>query len=246
MTKDGRPSPLKDIRLFHETANAYLKDCDEAWAFGRRLAWWLNGEGFSAGSGFAVYIQFTAALPEGAVAPGEINRDRDSWQMRQVAVGVARDFPASNAAQVVMDGIVASLKALAPEHSDLIDRAAAIVAAAGADCRFLLKSKETSAQVMDVSSTIATWPQPSRLFVSLTDKATGLYRQAPPVEMRNYDDAVLLAGKVKIVRGDVNLAARSSSPAKMTADRHGGDLSWRLEDFVQTERPRMSSPLKFR
>lgn len=245
MTKDGRPSPFKDIRLFHGSRNSYLKGGHEALAFARRLTWWLNGEGFKLGHYPALYIQFTSELPEGAVEPGPLKFTPDDWWFRDVAVGVPKDFPDSDADAVAIEAIVGCLKALKPENADLIERAAGVVAAAGVDCRFLLRVKETAKQVMEVSTTIATWSDPSRLFVALTDKATGAYREAPPAEVGFYDDGVMLAGKVKIARGNVALIARTSTPAQIIAKDHG-DLSWHMDDFRETDRPVMSALLRFR
>jgi len=246
MTKDGRPSPFKDIRLFHGSSNTPLEQSAEAWAFARRLTWWLNGEGFSLGHHPALYIRFIPELPEDAVEPGPLKFTPDDWWFRDVAVGVPKGFPGGDAEAIAIEGIRHCLKFLKPEETERIERAAGIVAAAGGDCRFLLRVKQTVRQVMEVSSTIAAWPQPSRLFVALTDKATGAYREAPPVEVAVWDDAVLLAGKVRIARGNVALAARTSTPARMIADRHGGDLSWHMDDFGAADRPVISALLRFR
>lgn len=246
MSKDGRPSPFKDTRLFHGSRNSYLEGGHEAVAFARRLTWWLNGEGFKLGHYPALYIQFTSELPAGAVEPGPLKFTPDDWWFRDVAVGVPKDFPGTDADAVAIEAIVGCLKALKPEDAALIERAAGIVAATGADCRFLLRVKETAKQIMEVSTTIAAWRDPSRLFVALTDKATGAYREAPPAEVEFYDDGVLLAGKIKIARDDVALVPRTSTPAQIIAARRGGGLSWHVDDFVAAERPVMSALLRFR
>jgi hypothetical protein len=47
MTKDGRPSLLNDIRHFYginRRESRYLEGHEDAVAFGRCLAWFLNGE----------------------------------------------------------------------------------------------------------------------------------------------------------------------------------------------------------
>ena len=65
---------------------------------------------------------------------------------------------------------------------------------------------------MEVSTTIGERPAPSLLLIGMTDKATGQYRQVRPAELSFYDDSVLLAGKLKIIRGRVNLVSRGSTP----------------------------------
>lgn len=245
MTRDGRPSRIKDIRLFWGT-NDDGQDYQEALAFARRLAWWLNGEGFGIGHDPALYLTLDPSLPELAIEAKPPKFTPDDWWFREVAVGVPDDLPGNDAAGIAVQGIVACLRALKPEDAELIERAAQIVGDSGSECRFLLKVKETSKECMEVSTTIGTWPLPSLLYVGLTDKATGTYRQAPPAELGFYDDGVLLAGKVKVARHGIDLASRTSVPARMVAERQGGELSWHLADFVEAERPVMSSLLKFR
>lgn len=243
MTRDGRPSRLKDLRIFTW--------CDwpgsrETEAFGRRLAWWLNGEGFGIGHDPSLYITLDPSLPELTVEAKPPKFTPDDWWFREVAVGMPDDFPGSDAVSIAAQGIEACLRTLKPEDAELIERAMEIVSASGSECRFLLKVKETSKEVMEVSTTISVWPLPSLLYVGLTDKATGTYREAPPAELSFYDDGVALAGKVKVARRSVDLVSRTSTPARLVAESHGGDLSWQLADFVEAERPVMSSQLKFR
>lgn len=243
MTKDGRPSRIKDIRLFG------LQEWEggrEAEAFARRLCWWLNSEGFGIGHDPALYIHFNPELPDGEIVAQPPKFTPDDWWFRQVAIGVPGDFPGRDAMSSIPQGVVACLKELKPDDAELIDEAARIVDEAGSACRFLLKVKETAKELTEVSTTIGTWPGPSLLYVGLTDKATGAYREAPPAELKFYDDGVLLAGKVKIVRRGVELESRTSVPARMIADQHGGGLSWRLTDFVEAERPVISAQLRFR
>lgn len=245
MTRDGRPSRIKEIRLFCRK-DGNQEGVAEAMAFAQRLAWWLNGEGFGIGHDPVVHLALDPGMPEGAIEAKPPKFTPDDWWFRDVSVGVPADFPATDAATVAAQSVIACLKTLKPEDAELIDRAAQIVSATGADCRFLLKVKETTKEVMEISTTIAAWPTPSLLYVGVTDKATGAYLQAPPAQVRFYDDSVLLAGKVKIARRSVDLVSRTSVPARMVADRQGGDLSWHRDDFVEAERPTMSSLLKFR
>lgn len=210
------------------------------------MCWWLNSEGFGIGHDPALYIYFNPEIPAGEIVAQPPKFTRDDWWFREVAIGVPDDFPESDAASRVPQGVVACLKELKPEDADLIDDAARIVSEHGSACRFLLKVKETTKELTEVSTTIGAWPEPSLLYVGLTDKATGAYREAPPTELSFYDGGVALAGKVKIVRGGVELESRTSVPARMIADQHGGGLSLSRADFVEAERPVTSAVLKFR
>lgn len=244
MTRDGRPSRIKDLRLFCPGEDR--PGIREAAAFGRRLAWWLNGEDFAIGHEPALYVTLDQELPAGVVRAKPQRLTPDDWWFRETSVGVPESFPGEDDLAVATSGILACLKALQPGSSELIDRAAETVIAAGDTARFLLRVKESSKDTLEISTTIGTWDGPSLLYAGLTDKATGQYREAPPMELRFYDDGVALAGKVKVDRRRVDLTPRTSTPARMVADQHGGGVAWQIDDFTEAQRPTISVLLKFR
>lgn len=245
MTKDGRPSRIRDIRLFSGSRNDYLEGGEEAWAFARRLAWWLNGEDVSVGSNHTVYVYLSTQHPEGSVEPGPLARDAESWQMRYVTVGVDPASLTADTDRVAIDAVTRSLASLIPEQATLLAQAAETVDAAGADCRFLLRRKESAKEVLEVTSTIATWPAHSTLFVSLTDTATGSYRESPPLPVKVYDDAVYLAGRIRRTRERISLDPRGSYPAQIIASQIG-KVGWEDRQFEEAERPLVSGLLNLR
>lgn len=102
MTKDGRPSRIKDIRLFKET---WVKsDEHTALAFARRLAWWLNGEGFSIGHTPALYVYYSSDLPAGTVEAKPPRFTPDDWWFREVTVGVPPGVPGETAVEAAERG----------------------------------------------------------------------------------------------------------------------------------------------
>lgn len=252
MTKDGRASPLHDTRLFITNGEALfgrgVSDFDnhDALAFARRLTWWLNGEGFSIGHTPALYTYFSTALPVGLVEAEAPRFTPDDWWFRQVKVGVSKGFPDGDAFKEASEGLIAVLKALKPEDDAMIERAAQIVSVHGANCRFLLKVKDTAKQLIEISTTIGVFKQPSYLFVSITDKATGTYREAPPAKITSYDDGVYLAGKVKIARSGVEVQPRASSLSRLIVEKNPNIATWSMDELVTVDRPMMSGVLKFR
>lgn len=246
MTKDGRPSPLTDIRLFAGPGSEYLKGCDAAWAFARRLTWWLNGEGFSIGHNPALYISYRTDLPVGAVEAEPPRFTPDDWWFRVVAIGMQQGLSGAEVDRAAAEGAVDCLKALKPEDSALIDKAAGVVTRAGSQCRFLLKVRDSARQIVEISTTIGAGSEPSLLHVAITDKATGTYREAPPARLAGYDDGVYLAGKVKIARRGVALAPRTSVMARLVVEQNPNAATWSLDEFVEAERPVISSLLRFR
>nr|WP_312295302.1 hypothetical protein [Brevundimonas diminuta] len=246
MTKDGRPSRLNDTRLFTGRGGDYLKGQDDAWAFARRLTWWLNGEGFSIGHNPALYVSYTTDLPVGVIEAEPPRFTPDDWWFRTVAVGVPQELVGENAFRVAADGLIACLKALKPQDSALIDRTAKTVADAGSQCRFLLKAKDSARQLVEISTTIGSGSEPSLLYVAETEKATGAYREAPPAKLRSYDDGVYLAGKVKIARRGVDLIPRTSTLSRLVVDQNPDAATWSADALAEAERPVLSSLLRFR
>src|SRR5262245_48341013 len=141
MTKDGRPSRISDIRYFCGGLWTYLDGHEEAVAFGRRIAWCLNGEGFSLDAYPALYLFFTPSIPSGSVQVTDFGGE---WWHRFTHVGVPADFPnRADVTDLVIAGTVSALSAIRPDKADLIRNVAQLVRQHGADLRFPIKRKET-------------------------------------------------------------------------------------------------------
>ena len=246
MTKDGRPSRLNDIRYFHgETRHSgYLKGHEDAVAFGRRLAWYLNGEGVSLGAYTALYILLTPSLSPGRI---QITDNGGDWWQRYTHVGVPLDFPnVPDSSEIVMDGTVAALKAIRPDLVRLIADAEHIVREQGENLRFLLKTRQTKRHIIDISCTIAVWPRPSLLFVSLTDRSNGAFLEASPISVGFYNEVFDLAGAIRITKTAAELLPNQSVRAKLTSASHGGPLVKSLPEFLPSPRPVFSQLVKRR
>lgn len=244
MTKDGRPSRITDIRHFFGDIHTYLKGYEEAVAFGRRMAWFLNGEGFSAGAYTALYLYFTPELPLGTTRVTDYGGD---WWQRYTHVGVPPDFPnVPDASEVVIRGTVEALLTIRPDQSDSIKNAEKIVRASGAETRFLLKRHQTKKRTVEVSFSIAAWPQPSHLHVSVIDGASGSYSEADPVALRFYHEAFDLAGAVKVTEAAAIVEPNNSFRAKLASVEHGGPLSFDLAAFAPGTKPVTSQLVKRR
>lgn len=244
MTKDGRPSRITDIRHFFGDLHTYLKGREEAVAFGRRMAWFLNGEGFSLGAYPALYLYFTPSLPPGTAQVTDYGGD---WWQRYTHVGVTQSFPATDDAdEVVMAGTVQALLAIRPDQAELIRNAEHLVRAHGEKLRFLLKRHETKKRTVEVSFSIAPWPQPSHLHVSVEDKISGAYSEAAPHALRFYDEAFDLAGVVRVSDTTTEIAPQDSFRAKMASAEHGGPLSFDAAAFQRKPKPVMSQAVKRR
>jgi hypothetical protein len=244
MTKDGRPSRINDIRYFHGGIDKYLEGHNDAVAFGRRLAWLLNGEGCSLGSYPSLYILLTPSLEPGAIKVTDYGRD---WWQRYTHVGVPQNFPnTGDASDLVTCGTVAALKAIRPDLTTIVESAEQTVRMHGDDLRFLLKTRQTKRFTIDISFNIAVWPQPSFLFVSLTDGSSGAFLEAPPIPMLFYTQAFDLAGAIKISDVAAAILPNQSVGARLTSSMYGGPLVKAITEFHPRTKPPLSKLVKRR
>jgi len=210
MTKDGRPSLITDIRLFAGDRFSYLEGQEEAVAYGRRMAWFLNSLSFSLGPFPALYVSFTPSLEPGRV---QVTNDQGEWWHRYIHVGVTVDFPnVPDTLEVVMIGIVEALLAIRPDQADTIRRADAIVREQRDRLRFLLKRRETKKLIVEISFNIEAWPKPSYLFISHSDIATGAYSEADPITLGFYDEGFDLVSGIRL-QDAINLKEKAHRPA---------------------------------
>lgn len=244
MTKDGRPSRINDIRYFCGDIHKYLEGHNDAVAFGRRLAWLLNGEGFSLGAYLSLYIFLTPSLKPGAVQITDYGGD---WWQRYTHVGVPQDFPNTrDASELVMCGTVAALKTIRPDLTTIVEDAEQMVRMHGDDLRFLLKTRQTKRFTIDISFNIAVWPHPSFLFVSLTDRSSGAFLEAPPIPVRFYAEAFDLVGAIKVTDAAAAILPNQSVGARLTSSHHGGSLVKAISEFLPRTRPMLSKLVKRR
>ncbi len=173
-----------------------MKGQEEAVAFGRRLALFLNGECFSLGAYPALYVFLTQELSPSEV---KLTDDRGEWWHRYVHVGVPAEFPnLPEASEIVKCATVAALKTIRPDLVPSIDAAADFVRTHGGDLRFLLRTRATKRFVIEISFSIAVWPESSSLFTSVTDRVTGEYLEGPPLLIAGYQDAFDYNGPIKV------------------------------------------------
>jgi hypothetical protein len=159
MTKDGRPSLLSDIRHFYGIdgrGSRYLDGLDDAVAFGRRLAWFLNGERVSLGAYSALYLLFTSSVEPGAI---RVTDEGGEWWQRYTYVGVPREFPQlSEASRLVISGTIDALKTIRSDLGETIEAAATVVASEREKLRFLLKSREIKRFIVEISAAYLSGP----------------------------------------------------------------------------------------
>ncbi len=241
MTKSGLPSRLNDIRLFSGSYHHYLEGFEEEVAFARRLARWLNGEGMSVGAHMAIYVMFDRSRPPGQVLVTEFGGD---WWQRYVLVGVADGFLNDpQAKSIITQGIIDSVIASAPDQAAVVKDAANVALTHGDKLRFRMLTHTSKRYVAEVTATIGQWPGPSHLVVSLTDRESGIYMEAPSVPLRWYDDVRYLVGRLMLTGEDVILKPKTSFTASLTAKQYD-ILQWALPAFSPSPSPIVSGLIK--
>jgi hypothetical protein len=201
----------------------------------------LNGEGVSLGAYTSLYLLFTPSLRPGEI---RVTDDGGEWWQRYTYVGVAPDFlDRPDASDIAIRETVSAIKAIRSDLVDVIDEADRIVSVHSHDIRFLIKTRETARFTVEVSFTVPVWPELSFLFLSLTEKESGEYREAPPMALDFYQSAFGLAGTIKVTRLDATLSPKGSLSAQLTSSWHG-PFRQSLVEFVPRERPVMSKLIK--
>ncbi len=209
--KNGQPSRILDIRYFFQNNGSHYEEHGVA-AYGRRMAWFLNGEGFSLGTYNSLYLCFLTSMKSGEV---QVTDEGSDWWQCYTYVGVPKDFlDVKDANQIAMNGTVAALKAIRPDAANLIDKADKTVRQYAGDLRFLIKSKPYKRYILNVATTIAAHPEPSRLYASLTDKESGNFAELPPVPTDIYFQAFDDAASIRMSDIDVEVANQGELTAK--------------------------------
>ena len=216
--KDGRPSRIIDIRYFGPDRDSYLKGKEDVTAYGRRMAWFLNAEELSLGAYHSLYIRFTSSIEPGTV---NVTNEGGDWWQRYVDVGVPDGFPKNqNASELALRGTVAALKSIQPSSCKIIDRADSLVRKHGADLRFLVRSKSYARYILNFATTIPTYPAPSQLYVTVSDKESCNRIELAPISGGIYADAFHDASGLGI--RDIEIEVSS-----------GGELSARWSSKLQ-------------
>lgn len=245
MTKDGRPSTIQDIRLFYGSdprSGSYLKGQEEAVAFCRRLAWYLNAQGFSLGSYTHLYLLLTTGLAPDEL---EVTDFGGEWWHRFTEIGVSDDLlERQDAGDCIREGVVAALKTIRPDLSDMVEHAARIVGEEGEALRVLVKVHRGRRYIVSVSFSIAAWPQTSSLFIGIEDRTNGSYLEAPPVHLRFYQDAFDLVGKVQINDSSLLVIPKPSFTASLTKADYGASIIFLISAFRPCPRPSLTGLVK--
>lgn len=235
--KNGGPSLLFDVRYFERDTSRALKS-SEVVAYGRRIAWYLNGEGVSLGAFHTLHVIFVSDAPDGAV---EVASGTQEWWFQSVKVGVPSSGGCTEILlEAVRKGTVAVLKALAPDAAELIDDADALVFEHGPSLRILVRTKIYKAVTLDVATTIPTYVADAKLIASVRDNTSDRRVELPSLPHGIYLQAFSEATAIRL--SDIDLD-RAEDGALRVAWRAGSELqALALADEDETE---LAGPLHY-
>lgn len=205
--KNGKPSLIFDIRYFSGDKNSYLHD-HLLTAYGRRLAWHLNSQGVSLGAYHSLYVHFTSATPTGNVEIAPYKGGDELWWLRYVHVGVARDFPnIDNAHKIAERMTVTALCFLLPTADAMIEQADSIVRQLAGDLRFLIREMAYKRYTLKIATTIAVHAEPSHLYVTVVENATGAHAETPGLPIGFYTNAFDEARSISLMDFDIDYSS---------------------------------------
>jgi len=238
LTKSGRPSLLRDIRYFGPDRE-YLADAEEVTAFGRRLALYLQANGFSVGNWTQLYVMpVPSAVHEEVKTETWMGAGDLDWWLRFARVPVPENFPllrSVDRAAVLTDATEKALCFFRPDMTSDIAKASQYVQENGNELRFLIKRTTFKQLRLDVSVGINAYPNPSVLEV-LRTVDNSVY-QIASAQLHVLDDAWDLVGGVTEKAGEVVVSPRKSFTAQLASDRYGGPLRFPLAAFRTVSQP---------
>lgn len=236
MTKAGAPSPIADIRYF-SGGLTYVEGCHGATAFGRRVALRLQSQGISLGPWTHLYVR----VSEGSPSDGRVRISEGvEWWHHFADLTVPIGFKAMSEAERNTILIAATRRALhtaLPGSKAEVDAACDEVEARGESMRFSVKGKTVRGWWIEVSHNVEEWPAQSKLFVTVTDKATGRQLEALAAPLRIYTDSASLVGDVRCDEDTIIITPRNSFSAQVIAKSYKPPLVIPMSSLRAVEEP---------
>jgi hypothetical protein len=195
---------------------------------GQRIARLLRFAGFSIGREDHLYLIFSRA-----VAPHQIQKVSFvpvPWAVSMV-VGLPRKGELRSTKKksaFVRASTFAVLRELAPTQRDVLARVERELDDCGADVKIpLLQKKAANTEVM-VSFDVPTRGRRGRLFIDVFDSGRHSIVASHEVALREFDDALSLAGTIAIKGTKVVVKARNSPTSRTVAARYKSPIivSW--------------------
>lgn len=198
--RNGQPSPISDIRYFFgsKSNHNYFEDVVIS-SYGDRLAWYLNSEKISLGAYNSLYVLFSPEIPIGEITIDDYQGGKEDWWFNYVRIGVEKDFNLNECRrEYAFKKTVEALKLLLPNDKELVEEADHTIRQYGSELRFLVREKDYKRYDLKVGVTIAVHPEPSCLYVTITDRESGHTSETSPIPVGFHDGAFDEASSVRL------------------------------------------------
>ena len=222
MTKTGAPSLIDNISYCAGPPPKFnrLESGADVALFGLRVALFLRSHGVRFADWTHLFIRVTEG--ENASAPLQVNKGLEWWSRFAditVPIGFSRESDDTKRA-VLIRRTRKVLKELRPDLAEQIDAACDAVEARGDDMRFVIKSKVTDRERVDVSVNVPTGRSAAHLFVTVTNLNDGSIREAPPLQLRYYEDAWPLAASLSRPGSEIVIKPRTSFDGRVRTEKY--------------------------
>jgi hypothetical protein len=208
-----------------------------------RIACMLQSEGFSIGTRDHLFIVFTPALPPGTIGspvPGFY-----VWHL-DVPYGAPASIESMTEARwlrFVQDATIQMVLHLRPDARELIQAVQTRLLSEGPRARILRLAAEKARHRIEVSFDVPNRGDTSYLYVAMVEKTSGRRSEAPPLPLRDFNDAFALVDSIDLTKDDVRLKPRKSLRASLSAQRYSTPIlvplsSFRAERSNPSERER--------
>ncbi|OUC14618.1 MAG: hypothetical protein B0A82_11180 [Alkalinema sp. CACIAM 70d] len=236
--------PLKDIRYYEcsgvpgpgkamPSSSTELAGIPRtAHRIGQRIACMLHAEDFSVGTYDHIYIAFSPALPDGRVVPTDFGLE---WWQRYVAYGIPTDFKSLTDDQKnrrIQSATFEVLNALRPDEKQLLESLHERLGNYGERTRILRAIKDTKAYRFEVWFDVPPWREPAYLYVVARENSSGQVLEAPPLLLKDYEDAFPLVSTISFTKGILNLNPRKSFRAGLSVNSYPTPIQIPLSEFA--------------
>lgn len=192
----------------------------------------LHAEDFSVGTYDHIYIAFSPALPDGQVVPTDFGFE---WWQRYVAYGIPADFKFLTDDQKherIQSATFEVLNALKPDERQLLDSIHERLIKHGERARILRATKDTKAYRFEVWFDVPAWREPAYLYVVARENSSGQVLEAPPLLLKDYQDAFPLVSTISFAKGILNLNPRKSFRAGLSINSYSTPIQIPLSEFA--------------
>jgi uncharacterized protein YqiB (DUF1249 family) len=238
-----KQKPLRDVRYFecaerpvvggafpNYTSDIYQLP-KEAIALGQRIGMKCEELEISIGHADHLYVCFSPALPPGAI---ELTHYAVEPWHRFVVCGLPTSFnhhTLEQKMQEVTTATFAALSMLIPASNEQLQSLKNAVDSAGASLRITIREKSTKKFHVRVEQIVPVHPNPTEVYVSVTNLLTQVRKESKVAEVKLYDEAPSLVDRIAISGDTLKIRPRKSFRANLITERYTVPIQLNLREL---------------